>query len=210
METSARIQHYRTHLPQSHSNGLYKEPGVSAARQNARPPRIPSRSIASQIRQRWNSFSRRKRIILITTMILLVLTVILGIALGATVGKRTDSPAAIGAVHTGQLTYFTPAVGACGFTNTEADMVAAISHELWDKVQVGANPNTNPLCGKRLRLTGPLGTVDVTVADRCPDSTCTLWNVDASKGAYLKIAQEKDGRVPLTWQWLDIVPAVVA
>lgn len=143
-------------------------------------------------------------------MVLLASALILGTALGATIGKRSTGPTPIGAVHTGQLTYFSPAVGACGFTNTETDMVVAVSHELWDKVQVGANPNTNPLCGKRLRLTGPLGSVDVSVADRCPAASCTLWNVDASRGAYLKIANEVDGRVPLNWQWLDTVPAAVA
>ncbi|CUA74481.1 hypothetical protein RSOLAG22IIIB_11236 [Rhizoctonia solani] len=49
--------------------------------------------------------------------------------------------------HVGDLTYYTPGLGACGRTNTPSDMIAAISHKLFDNYPGydGTNPNNNPV-----------------------------------------------------------------
>ena len=52
-------------------------------------------------------------------------------------------------------------------------MLAKSVNSIGDKNQVGANPNNNPLCGKKIRArrvderTGREASIDVTVIDRC-------------------------------------------
>ena len=52
-------------------------------------------------------------------------------------------------------------------------MLAKSVDSTGDKNQVGANPNTNTLCGKKIRArrvderTGKEASIDVTVIDRC-------------------------------------------
>jgi hypothetical protein len=71
------------------------------------------------------------------------------------------------------MTYYDPGMGSCGVTSSYNQDVVAVSHILYDAAQVGSNPNTNPLCGKRIRVTrfnestGQQQSVDLTVVDRC-------------------------------------------
>jgi hypothetical protein len=58
----------------------------------------------------------------------------------------------------GQATYYAPGLGACGITNTAADMIAAVA--------VGRGKSE---CGKKVELKRPLTgeTVSVTITDLC-------------------------------------------
>ena len=51
---------------------------------------------------------------------------------------------------TGDLTYYTPGLGACGITSGESDAVVAVSH-----VEYGndPNPNNSPACGRQINIT---------------------------------------------------------
>jgi hypothetical protein len=72
---------------------------------------------------------------------------------------------------TGDLTYYSPGLGACGISSTDNDDIVAISHFTFDAVQTGSNPNANPLCNRKLRAQreykGKTVSVDLTVVDRC-------------------------------------------
>jgi len=74
---------------------------------------------------------------------------------------------------TGDLTYYGPGLGACGIESTESDAIVSVSHYLYDAVQVGTDPNQNPLCGKKIRATrvdertGKQVSIDLEVVDRC-------------------------------------------
>lgn len=76
-------------------------------------------------------------------------------------------------VYTGDLTYYNPALGACGIDSTDNDAVVAVSHLTFDAIQTGSDPNQNPLCGRKIRArrfnekTGQSVSIDVTVIDRC-------------------------------------------
>jgi hypothetical protein len=66
----------------------------------------------------------------------------------------------------GDATYFITGLGSCGVTNTDEDMIVAISHSLMD---AAGGSNGNPLCGKKIKATaddsGKSGIF--TVEDRC-------------------------------------------
>lgn len=57
---------------------------------------------------------------------------------------------------------------ACGTLHSRNDMVAALNAPQFDPHTPNGNPNRNSLCGKRARVRGPNGSVDVTIVDRCP------------------------------------------
>lgn len=111
--------------------------------------------------------------------------------------------------HTGDLTYYSPGpgYGSCGFENNSNDAICAVSHLLYDAASTSANPNENPLYGRKLRVThtdardGKAKSVDVTVVDRC--TGCLATDIDLSPGMFLKLAAEEEGRVVGTWAWLD-------
>jgi hypothetical protein len=111
-------------------------------------------------------------------------------------------------VHTGDLTYYAPALGACGIVSSDSENVVAVSHLVFDAVQVGGNPNTNPLCGKKLRASryneeaGEQRSVDLTVVDRC--TGCEPTDIDTTTSVFDQLADRDHGRVVTTWAWLDV------
>jgi hypothetical protein len=161
-------------------------------------------------------FGRTRRFFLLAVVlpIAVLLLFILPLALGLGLSKRNSDahkalplPAIAGQVYTGDLTFYTPALGACGLVSTSEEAVCAVSHYTWDAVQQGGNPNTNPLCGLKLRVTrnavelgGGNRTIDVTVVDRC--EACEPNDIDLSPKMFNELALEQQGRVKATWSWL--------
>lgn len=82
-----------------------------------------------------------------------------------------------------------------------------MSHIIYDAASTSSNPNLNPLCGKKIRIThtddrdGKLKSIDVTVVDRCVG--CKATDIDLSPGMFDKLAPAEEGRVVGTWAWLD-------
>ncbi|KXJ87016.1 RlpA-like double-psi beta-barrel-protein domain-containing protein-containing protein, partial [Microdochium bolleyi] len=116
------------------------------------------------------------------------------------------------ASYKGDLTFYAPGLGACGTTSTEDDAIASVSHILFDAAATSGNPNDNPLCGRRIRITrenqgGSRGSkgrrssssVEVTVVDRCEG--CAAADLDLSPAAFRRLAPESAGRVEGTWSW---------
>jgi expansin (peptidoglycan-binding protein) len=97
-------------------------------------------------------------------------------------------------VHTGQATYYNATgAGNCGFDATPNDlMVCAMNDTEYDTASV---------CGAAIRITGPKGEVTVRIVDRCPE--CPRGNVDLSKQAFAKIADTIQGRVAITWSYVE-------
>ena len=72
----------------------------------------------------------------------------------------------------GDLTYYNPALGACGINSDDGSAIVAVSHLTFDAAQTGSDPNQNPLCGRKIRARrtredGKEVSIDVTVVDRC-------------------------------------------
>ncbi|KAI8577335.1 hypothetical protein K450DRAFT_252669 [Umbelopsis ramanniana AG] len=98
----------------------------------------------------------------------------------------------------GDATYYNPSAGtnSCGTQASDSDIMAAMNVA---QMQNGANPNANPNCGRKVAIKGPKGSVTVTILDTCPG--CASGDIDMSPAAFDKIADEAQGRVPITWNW---------
>ncbi|KAI8639880.1 RlpA-like double-psi beta-barrel-protein domain-containing protein-containing protein [Parasitella parasitica] len=107
----------------------------------------------------------------------------------------------------GEGTFFSPNVGAgsCGKLYQDYEMVAALNivqmQEKWP--YPAKNPNTNPLCNKRIKVTNKANgaSVRVKIVDTCPP--CVKGDVDLSVEAFGKIAHHDTGRINITWAFED-------
>jgi expansin (peptidoglycan-binding protein) len=97
-------------------------------------------------------------------------------------------------VHTGQATYYAATGdGNCMFgPSPNYMMVCAMNNKEYDTASV---------CGASIHLKGPKGEVTVRIVDRCPE--CPVGNVDLSKQAFMKIADTIQGRVAITWSYVE-------
>lgn len=129
----------------------------------------------------------------------------------------------------GDLTYYTPGLGACGIASSDSDDICAVSHIVFDAVSKGSDPNSNSLCGLKVRATrfdervNAQRSVDLKVVDRCMFSRrtcleaerlmvhlgtgCAPTDIDVSPGVFKKLADPALGRVSVTWAWLSPIPS---
>ncbi|KDQ18240.1 hypothetical protein BOTBODRAFT_29581 [Botryobasidium botryosum FD-172 SS1] len=104
--------------------------------------------------------------------------------------------------NTGQATYFYPGLGACGKNNGNGDLITAVSKLLYDTYPGHtANPNNNPVCGRRIKANYAGKSVTVTVVDRC--EACAFNDLDLSPTAFQALAPLAQGRLSgVTWDWV--------
>jgi expansin (peptidoglycan-binding protein) len=157
------------------------------------------------------SLSRKRFLLVLLAITLALLALILGLSIGLT-RKSGGSPASLplptsSGIHTGELTYYAPGLGACGWTSGDGDAIVAVSHEVFDAAGGGnPNPNANPLCGKMIRVERDRGggrgnkSVDVVVVDRCVG--CKPTDLDLSPSTFAELADMDLGRVVGSWAWL--------
>ncbi len=82
--------------------------------------------------------------------------------------------------------------GHCGIPIASGDIYhCAMNHEQY----AGSNA-----CGSCVRILGPKGEVVLKVADECPE--CKFGDIDLTTGVYPQIAELKDGRVKIKWQYV--------
>ena len=109
-------------------------------------------------------------------------------------GSVSSGPGAAGTSYTGDITYYTPGMGACGWTSTTSDAIVAISETIFDVYTPNGNPNNNPLCGKTVTIVGTDGsTYDAEIVDRCVG--CDEESIDLSPSMFTIVAPDGDGRV---------------
>ncbi|MEW1718569.1 RlpA-like double-psi beta-barrel domain-containing protein [Streptomyces sp. NPDC093109] len=121
--------------------------------------------------------------------------------LGATATTATASadatPDAVQVQVAGQATWYNTGLGACGWYNNDSELVVAISPALYGTYP---NPNNSPACGRRMAVSGPWGSVTVTVVDRC--AGCATNDIDLSPTAFSRIGDLNAGRINVNWNWL--------
>ncbi|CAF1012501.1 unnamed protein product [Adineta steineri] len=105
-----------------------------------------------------------------------------------------------GKTDSGAATYYDPSMGACGILSMGDELVCAIPDALYDTKTIGGNPNNNAFCGQKISVTGPKGTVVVTIVDRC--GSCKGGDLDLSRPAFDAIGDPTNGRVPITWSFI--------
>ncbi|KAJ8078082.1 hypothetical protein PM082_000288 [Marasmius tenuissimus] len=95
---------------------------------------------------------------------------------------------------TGDATFYAPGLGSCGKTNNGGQLVAAVAAPVFDKFPgAGPNPNKNPICGKKAKVTFKNKSVTVSLVDRCPG--CGNSGIDLSPAAFSKLAPQSVGRL---------------
>jgi hypothetical protein len=105
-------------------------------------------------------------------------------------------------VQTGQGTFYDTGLGACGIVNNDGDYIAAASHLLFDNYPGynHVNPNTNPICGRRVTVHYQGHTINVAITDRC--EACQVTDLDFSPTAFSQLADFGAGRISgMTWTW---------
>ncbi|CAO3587696.1 unnamed protein product [Absidia cylindrospora] len=89
--------------------------------------------------------------------------------------------------NSGSATYYDVGLGSCGNTNSNSEMVAALSSSIMNKSK----------CGKSINIKSPKGSVTVKVVDTCPG--CDSNAIDLSPAAFKKLGDMNDGRIDVTW-----------
>ncbi|KAH9922577.1 hypothetical protein B0H21DRAFT_826957 [Amylocystis lapponica] len=99
----------------------------------------------------------------------------------------------------GTLFYFTPGVGACGFTNTSDQYVASVSNAtFWAFPGANSDPNDNPICAHNVTVTSGAVSVTAPVVDYCP--SCAADWVGLSPVGFEEFAPTGQGVVSnVTW-----------
>ncbi|KAI0287785.1 RlpA-like double-psi beta-barrel-protein domain-containing protein-containing protein [Russula brevipes] len=90
--------------------------------------------------------------------------------------RQTVAARAVSGTQTGRATFFSPSLGTCGITNTDSDLIAAVSSGIFA---------TTP--------------VTVQVTDTCV--SCTDNDLDLSTGAFSQLADLSVGSIPVTWSF---------
>jgi hypothetical protein len=118
---------------------------------------------------------------------------------GSSNGGGNPPPPSDGDDHSGDGTFYDPGLGACGYYNDGSQLVCAMAAPDFDPYTPDGNPNHNTLCGRYISVTGPKGTVNVQVVDRCPE--CNSGDLDLSPTAFDQIGNPDDGRIHITWHF---------
>jgi len=94
-------------------------------------------------------------------------------------------------------------LGACGVTNVDTDYICAVSEALFDSFPGynGVNPNSNPVCGRKIQIDFGGKSITVTVEDRC--AGCKLDDLDLTPSAFAALADLSLGRIEIQWKWLE-------
>ena len=121
---------------------------------------------------------------------LVALAPVLALALSTAAAAAVPCAGAVSGSGDGTYYYYTAGTGACGYPGDAYDaMVASLNP---------ADYAASAMCGRWLRVTGPLGTVVVRVVDQAPD--LGPGDIDLNQPAFAAIANLVDGLVPITWE----------
>ncbi|KAI8332121.1 RlpA-like double-psi beta-barrel-protein domain-containing protein-containing protein [Chlamydoabsidia padenii] len=109
------------------------------------------------------------------------------ITLVSLVGLFTEAAPILQKRHSGDATYYTVGLGSCGKTNSDSQMVVALSGDIMSKSK----------CGSTINVKSAHGSVTVKVVDTCPG--CGASDIDLSPAAFKKLGKLSQGRIPVTW-----------
>lgn len=135
-----------------------------------------------------------------------VIALVLGLAVGLSRRSSHHQNLPVGSqTYSGDLTYYSPGLGACGITSSANDDIVSISHITFDAASSVSNPNANPLCKHKIRASRDGKSLDLTVVDRCVG--CQANDIDVSPGAFKRLADPALGRTEVSWAWLPPTPS---
>ncbi|KAF8941226.1 RlpA-like double-psi beta-barrel-protein domain-containing protein-containing protein [Dissophora ornata] len=94
---------------------------------------------------------------------------------------------------TGRGTWFTDTFGSCGKSFNTNDLIVAMNAEQMDGTAQ---------CGRTVRITANGQTVDATVVDTCPSSSCSSGALDLSQAVFEQLAPLSQGVVQISWKFV--------
>lgn len=102
---------------------------------------------------------------------------------------------------TGDMTYYTAGLGACGHTDGDDSDAVAIKYDMFGTDSNGAV--TNKLCGKKIMIKNPANgkTATGTIRDKCPGCSGPQ-GIDLSKSLMITLHGVADDRIPVEWYFL--------
>lgn len=148
-------------------------------------------------------FGRTRKFFILAVLaaiVLLILALGLGLGLGLKNSSKSKPIPTDGHVYTGDLTYYEPGLGACGWTVSSSDAICAISEKVYDTKTINGNPNNNAYCGRKILITRGSVQVEVKVVDRC--TGCDYYDIDLAPSVFDKLADSDLGRVTGNWSWV--------
>ncbi len=98
--------------------------------------------------------------------------------------------------HRGEGTYYT---GVDGSDSGHCSIIVAKNDFMHAAINKKDYKNSEP-CGACISVSGPKGKVTVQIVDECPE--CKEGDIDLTRQAFAKIANVKDGRVPISWKFV--------
>jgi len=100
----------------------------------------------------------------------------------------------------GDATWYSPSVGlvACGTHHGDDEWIAATAFSYWTT----GNPNVDPMCNKRARVTDPASGKSVTVRIRDKCAGCKRGDIDLSSGAFKQLRDLGVGRFKVNWDFV--------
>ncbi|KAI3322575.1 hypothetical protein HD806DRAFT_130213 [Xylariaceae sp. AK1471] len=113
-----------------------------------------------------------------------------------------------GASYSGDITYYTVGLGACGYDDSGKDNsanIVAIAKPDWERVSTltnsGPNSPTHPWCDKTITIKAPNGkSTTAIVRDNCPG--CVSGSIDVSEKVFITLFGSLDaGRTEMTWSF---------
>jgi len=130
---------------------------------------------------------------------LFVFLVVAVFLLSFNIDSYYSTPIPRSATFSGDGTFYEVGLGACGQTNSDSQLVCALSFTQFDPSPNG-NPNLNPNCGRQIQISSGGKSVVCTIVDRCQG--CAFGSVDMSPAAFDKLANPSAGRIPITWNFI--------
>lgn len=117
------------------------------------------------------------------------------------VAEPQAEPAAAAAHgRTGDGTWYTPGLGACGWTNSESDAVIAIGGGLYDKTRPSPSAPSS-LCGKRVKISYKGKSTTAKIVDYC--GGCKVNDIDMSPAVFKHFAPKSKGRIfNVHWEYI--------
>lgn len=119
---------------------------------------------------------------------------------GSTVNTNTNAASALGSdFQSGDLTYYTVGLGACGEDDSGKDMSSNIV--AMSSATMGSQSNGNPMCGKTIKIYNNANGKTSTgiIRDKCPG--CNAGSIDVSQKLFEELADLADGRIDISWNW---------
>ena len=102
------------------------------------------------------------------------------------------TPSSSNGPYFGDITWFTPGLGACGDTSTDSDHIVSLAEDMWGSSDAG-NPNENPVCNKSITISYKERTAHAVIKDKC--GGCVGADLDLTKSLFRVFAPLKVGRV---------------